>query len=91
MQAKLVTLDDLEVFKKELIQEIKMLNHGTSQQKTKKWLKSAEVIKQLRISPGTLQNLRINGSLPYTRIGGLIYYDAEEIDKMLEKNKVQSE
>jgi hypothetical protein len=42
----------------------------------------------LQISPGTLQNLRINGTLPYTKIGGIIYYDAAEIQKVMEENRV---
>ena len=33
----------------------------------------------LRISPGTLQNLRVNGTLAYTKIGGIIYYKYEDI------------
>ena len=40
------------------------------------------------ISPGTLQNLRINGTLPYTKIGGVLYYDQREIMEVLERNKV---
>ena len=43
----------------------------------------------LQISPGTLQNLRINGTLPYTKIGGIIYYDTEEIQEILTTNRVQ--
>jgi hypothetical protein len=52
-----------------------------------KWLKSNQVRKMLLVSPGTLQNLRINGTLPYTKIGGVIFYDYEDIKKMLEKHK----
>ena len=52
-------------------------------QPLKKWLKSYEVKKILNISTGTLQNLRSNGTLPHTKIGGLIYYDAELINKVL--------
>ena len=42
----------------------------------------------LQVSPGTLQNLRIYGTLPYTKVGGIIYYDAEEIQKVMEANRV---
>lgn len=35
-------------------------------------------------SPGTLQNLRINGTLNFTRIGSIIYYKQEDINKLLE-------
>ena len=56
----------------------------------KKWLKSTEVRKLLGISPGTLQNLRINGTLPYSKIGGVIYYDHEEIQNILAQNRVDN-
>ena len=48
------------------------------------WLKSYEVRKLLGISAGTLQNLRVNGTLPYTKIGGLMYYRFEDIQKLME-------
>ena len=53
----------------------------------KRWLKSHEVKKMLQISYSTLQMLRNTGKMPYTRIGGLIYYDAAEIERILETEK----
>lgn len=44
----------------------------------------------LAISPGTLQNLRINGTLPYTKVGGVIYYDADDINNMLTENRIDN-
>jgi hypothetical protein len=44
----------------------------------------------LSISPGTLQNLRINGTIPYTKIGGVLYYDADEINSVLKKHRVDN-
>jgi hypothetical protein len=41
----------------------------------------------LNISPGTLQNLRINGTLIYSRVGGIIFYESAHIDKLLNQNK----
>jgi len=41
----------------------------------------------LQISYSTLQMLRNTGKMPYTRIGGLIYYDAAEIERILETEK----
>jgi len=37
----------------------------------------------LKISPGTLQNLRINGTIPYTKVGGIIFYESDEIQKVM--------
>jgi hypothetical protein len=42
------------------------------------------------MSTGTLQNLRSNGTLPHTKIGGLIYYDAELINKVMAGQKGES-
>lgn len=87
---QLVTLADLELFKSDLLVSIKgLLADAKSPSATKRWLKSYQLKKLLNISTGTLQNLRSNGTLPFTRIGGLIYYDADEINKMLEGKKKQ--
>jgi hypothetical protein len=80
---QMVTKRDLLNFGNLLLNEIK--NTKTTDTSTKQWLKSAEVRELLKISPGTLQNLRINGTLKYKRIGGIIYYNYEDIVKMLEK------
>ena len=44
----------------------------------------------LGISPGTLQNLRVNGTLPFTKVGGMVYYQSDDILKMLEENRSQA-
>jgi hypothetical protein len=90
MAATIITTEDLRDFKMELLDDIKELLHNQSGTFTKKWLKSPEVRKLLGISPGTLQNLRINGTLPYTKVGGVLYYDYQEIVKVFEKNKVHN-
>jgi hypothetical protein len=89
MPTTIVTTEDLMEFKLELLEEIKKLlnNPSGSGSGSKKWLKSTEVMKLLQISPGTLQNFRINGNLPFSRIGGSIYYDADEINKILMENR----
>jgi hypothetical protein len=84
---QLITLQDLELFKQEMISEMKKLLWQNGVHPMKKWLKTPEVRKLLNISYGTLQNLRVNGSLPFTRIGGIIYYDYEDIQKMLLSHK----
>ncbi|KAA8485562.1 helix-turn-helix protein [Arcticibacter tournemirensis] len=83
MNVELITWEDLKRFKNEMLTEIKsLLKPGQGQ--SKQWLKSYEVRKLLNISPGTLQNLRVNGTLRYTKIGGLLYYKKEDIEKLLE-------
>lgn len=87
---QLVTIEDLLILKADLLNEIKKLLKESSGQPVKKWLKSHEVRKLLDISPGTLQNLRVNGTLPFTKIGGVIYYDQEDIKEMLQSRKSQT-
>jgi hypothetical protein len=87
MTVNLITQEDLVEFRKLLINDVKEIITNNTQQK-KQWLKSAEVRKLLNISPGTLQNLRINGTLKYTKIGSIMYYDNTDINKLLNGNKV---
>jgi hypothetical protein len=87
MTANIVTIEDLQNFKRELIEEIKILLAQRQTTPLRKWLKSHEVRRLLTVSPGTLQNLRVNGTLPFTKIGGVIYYDYDDIQKMLQENK----
>lgn len=81
---QLLTIGDLEDFKTDLLTRITELLKGTGAQAAKEWLRSSEVRKLLGISHGTLQNLRINGTLSYTKIGGILYYKQEDIVKLLE-------
>jgi len=87
---QLLTAGDLYDFKLQLLFEIKTLLKEQNGQPNKQWLKSREVRKLLGISPGTLQNLRVRKIIPFTRVGGIIYHDAADIQKMLESKKLQS-
>ena len=87
MAANIVTVEDLEIFKEELLTEIQKLLSRRQTTPARKWLKSHDVRRLLMLSPGTLQNLRVNGTLPFTKIGGVIFYDYDDIQKMIEENK----
>jgi hypothetical protein len=76
----IVTKQDLLDFKDELFKEILVLLKGTKIRK-EEWLKSSEVQDLLKISVGTLQNYRINGTLPFKKIGGTLYYKYHDIEK----------
>ena len=86
MPAQIITSDDLREFKLELLDEIRVIIKEQKSNTSKQWLKSAEVRKLLNISPGTLQTLRINGTLPFTKIGGTNYYNVSDIDALLSEN-----
>jgi hypothetical protein len=85
MNVELITREDLRDFKNELLNELKQIMQP-GQGQSKKWLKSSEVRKMLNISAGTLQNLRINGTLRFTKTGSIMYYKLEDINKVLEGN-----
>jgi hypothetical protein len=80
---QVVTKRDLLNFGNVLLEEFK--SAAATAEQPAQWLKSSEVRKLLKISPGTLQNLRVNGSLKYKRVGGIIFYKYDDIQKMLEK------
>jgi hypothetical protein len=86
MSVSILTREDLYQFKTELFDELKTIIPQTENLHLKKWLKSDEVKKLLKVSPGTLQTLRINGTLTYTKLDGIIYYDYEHIEKILQQN-----
>ncbi|TDN79350.1 helix-turn-helix protein [Salegentibacter sp. 24] len=88
MPTSIITTDDLREFKMELLDDIKQLLTSEDSGTLKRYLKSQEVMDFLKISPGTLQNLRVNGTLPYSKVGGIIYYDAAEIQKVMDENRI---
>ena len=84
---QLITVHDLQEFKKQLLQELLVALKPTTSIAIKKWMKSHEVRRILKISPGTLQTLKSSGVIPYTKVGGVHYYDYEEIQHLLEDGK----
>lgn len=83
---RLVTYGDLLGLKSELLFAVKQALKESSTT-SKQWLKSHEVRKLLGISSGTLQTLRNNGTIPYSRIGGVVFYNAEDINKMMNEHR----
>ncbi|HXH98710.1 MAG TPA: helix-turn-helix domain-containing protein [Sphingobacteriaceae bacterium] len=52
-----------------------------------RWLKSNQVKKLFGLSESTLQKLRREGVLPFTKLGGVILYDYLEIIQILRRNR----
>ncbi len=84
---ELITVADLERFKQELLHEIRDILKERKLS-PKKWLKTRELLKMLPISPGKLVQMRKNKELPYIPMGGVFYYDEEDVVKLMENNKV---
>lgn len=89
MPSQILTTDDLREFKVELFQEMEkwLTIRSESSKMPKKFLKSSEVIDLLGISANTLNTLRINRIIPYTKVGGTIFFDWEDIEVVMKKNK----
>lgn len=50
------------------------------------WIDAQDVMQVLHISKRTLQTLRDNGTLPYSRINNKFYYKLSDIESLLESN-----
>src|SRR6266496_6425043 len=87
---QLITINDLAQFKKQLIDELVLMLKSQTSPPTKRWMKSHEVRRLLKISPGTLQTLKSSGIIPYTKMGGVHFYDYEDIQHILESGKINN-
>ena len=52
------------------------------------WIDGQVVMQKLHISPRTLQTLRSNGTIPYTKIGNKIWYLKRDLERVLRSNYV---
>jgi hypothetical protein len=50
------------------------------------WIDNQDVMQMLHISPRTLQTIRSNGILPFSRIGNKLYYRRQDILRLLTNN-----
>jgi hypothetical protein len=86
MAGTTITKEELHQFKKELLAElVEIIN--SKETSTPKWLKSYQVREMLGISRATLQTLRDKGTLKATQIGGLMFYEYDEIVRVLRGGK----
>ena len=89
MPQTIITIDDLDHFKEELIQALKkiIIEQPDTDHQKKKWLKNKEVEKYLGLSPSKLHLLRVSGKLPHIKMGRTIYYDLEDVNQMMHNAK----
>lgn len=85
MNIDILTKEDLNTFRGQLLEDIKTLMqpHAKSQPK---WLSSTEVRRLLKISQSSLQALRNKENLKTSKILGTVYYQAADIEKIFERN-----
>jgi hypothetical protein len=86
MSAEVITKEDLQIFRIQLLDDLKRLLVSIPQKEEKQeWVKSSEVRKILKASPGTLHNLRVSGKLHPTKISGSWRYNLAEVNALFNK------
>ena len=84
MDVILISKEEFDSFKNEIIQEISKLVGNTEKGKESIWLRTRDVCKILNLSTSTLQNLRNNGKIPFKKLNGAILYKRADIESLLD-------
>ena len=71
---------------KEMKAQVLILKQTRTEKFKQEWIDGQDVIDALNISKRTLQSLRDNGTLPYSRVNGKFYYKVADLEKLLESN-----
>lgn len=79
----MVTKEDLQLFRLQLLEDILQLLSSVKQTPMKPWLKNSEVRKLLGISANTIQRLRVAGKLQSKKLGGVHYYRYADIERLM--------
>jgi len=91
MEISIVTQEDLQELTEFFIQSVESILKeqlaGHAQEPDIVLLKSHQVQRMLGISPGTLQNMRVNGIIPFSKVGGVIFYDKQDILNIIDDHK----
>ncbi|HWJ30357.1 MAG TPA: helix-turn-helix domain-containing protein [Flavisolibacter sp.] len=83
MEMDIVTRADLQAFRIELLNDLKLLFGKDDRQASKPWLRNQEVCRLLSISSSTLKRMRISGKMKSTKVCGIHYYSYSEIESLL--------
>ena len=86
MPTSIITTEDLAKFKEELLFALKELLNSQSKVAKENYLRSSEVIEQLKISPSKLYSWRKQGIIPYSKVEGIIYYKQSDIQELLDSH-----
>jgi len=74
----------------ELVRDTREIREIVSMQKKeyllKQILRTSEVKKLLGLSDSTLAGLRMNGTIPFSKLGGTVYYLREDIERLIIEN-----
>ena len=87
MPTEVLTKEDLEVFRIQLLHDIKDIVSGVIKPVTPKpeGYKTTDVRKMLGCSVNKLVSLRVSRKLRTKKIGGTVYYNRDDIRQLLEE------
>ena len=71
---------------KHLKARIELLRQSRAEVLKDTWIDNQDVLQTLHISKRTLQTLRTNGTLPYSKVKGKFYYRVADIEQLLQDN-----
>ena len=73
------TFEEIATKLDRFVQRVESLCREHGGKETSEWMDNHEVCRRLRISPRTLQTMRENGTLAYTKISHKVYYRPEGV------------
>ena len=71
---------------KDIKARIELIKYQKTERFKDNWIDNQDVMQTLHISKRTLQTLRTNGTIPYSKIQGKFYYKMYDIEKILQDN-----
>lgn len=89
MEFKMISVEDWCALKTQIEQyntEVKQVIRNAINPLQEKWLDNQDACGVLKVSKRTLQNYRDNGTLPFSNLGGKIFYKAADIEAVLDDN-----
>jgi excisionase family DNA binding protein len=89
------TIDNMDQFYRKLVEKMDLIDKKIADGKkdnplSEAWLDIQEACQLLKISKRTLQSYRDNGILPFSQIGGKIYFRASDIESHLNRHYVKA-
>jgi len=88
MAVEIVTREDLQNLRVQLLDDLKLLlsKAESSSMETLQGYKTKHVKKILGCSTNKLQSLRVSGKVRFKKVGGTIYYKSEDIKKLVDED-----
>jgi hypothetical protein len=85
MPVELVTKDDLKILRAEIVGDVRVLieQYLKVQGEDLRGYRTREMREIFRCSAGKLKSLRASGKIRTKRIGGTVYYNKEDVKKLL--------